>query len=372
MGKVGARIGSVNPNTLESELAALREENARLSKENDKLKLQAQGVADANARAAELMAELEDAKQLLQYRVEQRTAELNRALNDTTNILESMPVGVIVVGRDKKVRMVNRTALEMVGVNSKKQILGQTCHYRICPAEENHCPILDLGEKVDNSERILLDQGGRYIPILKTVVPMTIGDEDVLVEAFVDITERKRAEEELRQAYADLEEAKAVVDLEVAQRTQQLTESEAKLTELVEKLRLSQKQLYAPVIQVWDRILVLPLTGFMDEERARHTMDILLSGIVDTKSEVVILDVTGIATMDTRVTGYLLRAVAAAWLLGMKCVVTGIRPEVAQTIVSLHTAIGSIETKRDLQAGLEWALNEIGFTLPKMRPLVVG
>ena len=140
-----------------------------------------------------------------QLRQSQKAAE--DALQTGELILDTMPVGVIVVGRDKTIRRVNKTALMMMGCNSPQEVIGNTCHKNICPAEVNNCPVIDLGNSIDNSENVLLNSSGHEIPILKTVLPITLEGEEVLLEAFVDITDRLQAEQELEKLNKDLESA---------------------------------------------------------------------------------------------------------------------------------------------------------------------
>jgi len=140
-----------------------------------------------------------------EIRQSQKAAE--DALRTGELILDTMPVGVIVVGKDKKIRRVNKAALMMMGCDSQQDIIGKICHKKICPAEVNKCPVIDLGNSVDNSEKILLNRDGQEIPILKTVLPITLEGEEVYLEAFVDITERRLAEQELEKLNKDLESA---------------------------------------------------------------------------------------------------------------------------------------------------------------------
>lgn len=126
-------------------------------------------------------------------------------LNTTTvskkalqTILDSMPYGVVIIGMDKRIIDANYSALSLMGYDHEEHIEGMICNKTLCPAEEGKCPILDLKQTVDNSERILVTKDGRHIPILKTVVPMELGGENVLLEAFVDISEHKETEEELK------------------------------------------------------------------------------------------------------------------------------------------------------------------------------
>jgi len=131
---------------------------------------------------------------------EQKHAEEQLQSTEKTlqTIINSMPYGVIIIGRDKKVQSVNRAALVLMGYESEEQVVGITCHNTLCPAEEGNCPIIDLKGSIDRSERILITKDGRRIPILKSVVPVELDGKDVLLEAVIDISERKQAEEQIR------------------------------------------------------------------------------------------------------------------------------------------------------------------------------
>lgn len=109
-------------------------------------------------------------------------------------ICDSMPVGVVLIdAKTHTIEDVNLTAAKMVGL-SRKKMIGSICHKYICPAEKGKCPITDLGQKVDNAERVLLGKGGKKIPILKTAVYITINKNKYLLESFIDITKQKKAE----------------------------------------------------------------------------------------------------------------------------------------------------------------------------------
>jgi PAS domain S-box-containing protein len=164
-----------------------------------------------------------------------------------------------------------------------------------------------------------------------------------IVVNFRDITERKEAEEELK-AY------------------------QHKLQDALTKLRFSYEELSTPVIQVWDHVLAIPLIGVLDTGRAKDVMETLLSKIVEARAEVVILDVTGVATMDTQVTNHLLQTAASTELLGAECVITGIKPEVAQAMIHIVADITRLNTKRDLQDGLRYALAKMGHDFGDSNP----
>jgi PAS domain S-box-containing protein len=100
-------------------------------------------------------------------------------------ILESVQFGMMVVGKDRRIRRVNRAALEMAGFENEGEIVGRLCHETICPAEVGKCPVIDLGMKMDMSERTMVGSKGDSISILKSVSTVTLGDEEVLLETFV-------------------------------------------------------------------------------------------------------------------------------------------------------------------------------------------
>ncbi|MEW5733298.1 MAG: response regulator [Thermodesulfobacteriota bacterium] len=131
---------------------------------------------------------------------EEGEARLRKALQTTRSILSKMPFGVVLVGRDKRIKMANKAALKIMGISGSQDLIGQECHSKICPAERGSCPVLDLGQSVDSSERVVLGRDGLRVPVLKTVLPIRVGEEDSLLECFVDITERKKAAEEMRKA----------------------------------------------------------------------------------------------------------------------------------------------------------------------------
>ena len=141
-----------------------------------------------------------------QKKTEQRIQEL---LNNTMHMIKSMPFGIIIVGKDRTIRSANQVALELMGVKDESDIVGKICHNRICPAEKCNCPVLDLGQTVDSSERILIGKDNRLIPIIKTVLSTVLEGEEVLLEAFVDISELTQVRNDLESANLKLEIALA-------------------------------------------------------------------------------------------------------------------------------------------------------------------
>ena len=122
-------------------------------------------------------------------------------------ILDTVNAGILVIDSEsREVVEANPAAVEMIGA-SRPEIIGRGCRNYICQSEKGQCPILDLGQKIDNSERILLAADGRQVPVLKTVAPVILGGKKYLLESFVDITERKQIENALQGAKEEAEAA---------------------------------------------------------------------------------------------------------------------------------------------------------------------
>ena len=116
-------------------------------------------------------------------------------------------------------------------------------------------------------------------------------------------------------------------------------------------------ELSTPVIPFSDEVLVMPLVGTIDTRRAQQALETLLSSIATSRARVAILDITGVPVVDTQVANALLRAAQAVSLLGAQVVLTGIRPEVAQTLVGLGVSLQSVVTRSSLQSGIAYAMN---------------
>ena len=123
---------------------------------------------------------------------------------------------------------------------------------------------------------------------------------------------------------------------------------------------LSMMELSTPVVRLWDGVIAVPLIGTLDSARTQLVMEKLLETLVTTGADHAVLDITGVPTVDTEVAQHLLKTVNAARLLGAECIVCGIRPQVAQTIVSLGIEFGDIATKATLADALAYALRRMG------------
>lgn len=127
--------------------------------------------------------------------------------------------------------------------------------------------------------------------------------------------------------------------------------------EIIEAQRAALRELSTPLIPIAENVIAMPLVGSIDTSRAQQIMETLLEGIADQQADVAILDITGVRVVDTQVANALLRAAQAAKLLGTRVILTGIRAEVAQTLVGLGADMSSITTAATLQAGVALALH---------------
>jgi rsbT co-antagonist protein RsbR len=124
-------------------------------------------------------------------------------------------------------------------------------------------------------------------------------------------------------------------------------------------------ELSTPVVKLWDGILALPMIGTLDSARTQIVMESLLQKIVETESQIAIIDITGVPTVDTLVAQHLLKTVTAIRLMGADCIISGVRPQIAQTIVHLGVDLQGVTTKANLADALALALKRSGISFTK-------
>jgi rsbT co-antagonist protein RsbR len=127
------------------------------------------------------------------------------------------------------------------------------------------------------------------------------------------------------------------------------------------------RELSTPVLQVRERLLILPIIGVIDPQRARQLTEQLLRGIRANRAKVVVIDITGVAAMDATVANHLVQTVEASRLLGAVVIVTGLSPEIAQTIVNIGVDLGKMNTVGDLQGGIEQAERLLGYKVVALK-----
>jgi rsbT co-antagonist protein RsbR len=135
-----------------------------------------------------------------------------------------------------------------------------------------------------------------------------------------------------------------------------LSEYASSWQETVSLQKMALQELSAPLIPIFDNITVMPLIGTIDTERAKYIMENLLQGVVKHRAQVVLIDIIGVPVVDTMVAHHIIQASEAVRLVGAKCLIVGIRPEIAQTIVNLGINLNQVITKSSLQKGVEAAL----------------
>lgn len=284
-------------------------------------------LRDAEGRPTEILSEIEDV-------TDQQATE--RALRDSQRlllaVLDNTPSYVFVKDMQGRFLIVNRQVEAYIG-KSRAEIAGLT-DYDIFPrdvAEFFHRQdeeALGTGRAMQYEQTLPSPDGPLSYLALK--FPVLDAQENPMAVAVIctDITERRRAEEE-----------------------------QALLREqVIEAQKAALRELSTPLMPLAEGVVALPLVGAIDAERAEEIMNTLLDGVRRYGAHTAILDVTGVRNMDSHVAGALVRATRAAELLGARVVITGIRGEVAQTLVHLGEGLGGITTRSTLRAGIAWAL----------------
>jgi rsbT co-antagonist protein RsbR len=135
--------------------------------------------------------------------------------------------------------------------------------------------------------------------------------------------------------------------------------------EIITRQKVELHELSTPVVQLWDEILAVPLIGTLDSTRTQIVMENILNKIVETKSRIIILDITGVPVVDTLVAQYLMKTVQATRLMGAECFVSGISPQIAQTIVQLGLTLSDVVTKATLKEAFTLALKRLSIEVTR-------
>lgn len=296
-----------------------------------------------------LLSEHERAASLNARRLEGLVAELVEKGRTLEAMLRSIADGVIVCDTQGRFVHFNDAAQSILGagaVDAPPEAWSTTygCFF---PDGKTPFPPEDLplarairGEAVDGTEIFIRHPKrpeGAFIEAIARSIVDDRGERMGAVVVFRDISERKRHEMELAQKLA----------------------SEREKNEMLERLRVAVNELSTPILEVWDGVLALPLIGVVDSKRAQQVMTRLLESVVDMQAHFVIIDVTGVPVLDTATADHLLKLVRAVELLGARCMLTGIGPSVAQTLVDLGVSFGSLVTLRNLKHGLRTCMGAV-------------
>ncbi len=249
-------------------------------------------------------------------------------------ILEQLPTPIMAVDKDLQLIFMNNAGLKMTG-KTWEQIRDLKCHevFNSAHCGTENCRMKEVinGESTSTA-RNEVNLNGQIIPIEYTATALKDDDGNIVggVEYIIDISERARQEKRIK------EQSKTIMEIST------------------------------PAIRLWDRITILPVVGVVDSLRAQQMMNTMLKKIMETSSKVIILDIQGVAAVDTAVANHLIKIAKATKLMGCRCIISGISPAVAETLVQLGVELGDIATNSTLQDALADAFTMMNLEVCKM------
>jgi PAS domain S-box-containing protein len=236
-------------------------------------------------------------------------------------IVDNAVDGIMTIDERGVVASFNPAAERIFGYPAA-EVIGQPVATMIPPPHDDQCRIVGVGREVVGRRK-----DGISFPLDLAVGEMSLGGQHTFIGIAHDLTERKRADAERARLQEEIIRAQAAMLAELS----------------------------TPLIPISDQVMVMPLIGAVDSQRAQLVMNTLLHGIERSRARVAILDITGVPVVDTQVAAGLIRAAQAVKLLGAQLVLTGIRPEVAQTLVDLGANLSGIITHSTLQSSIAYA-----------------
>ncbi len=264
-------------------------------------------------------------------------------------VIDALPAAIIVMTPDGKFPIYNRAAHKFAGrpredhADEIPQAYGIFQTDGITPFRNEDLPIVRAlgGEEAPEAEMIIRNSDlaedywihGNGTPLRDEAGKVIAG-----LVVFHDVTPQRRLEQELRT------------------RNEQLAASEEGKSVLIDRLRYSIDELSNPILEVWDDVLVMPIIGVVDSRRTSDMVQRLLAEVTRTQASFVIVDLTGVEIVDTRTADHLIKLIRKVELVGARCVLTGIRSAVAETLVDIGVDFGRITTLRNLKHGLREAM----------------
>lgn len=253
--------------------------------------------------------------------------------------LEINPNAAVVMNQAGRIVAINRIGTDLFGY-AENELIDQEIEILIPPRfrgkHVHHRTgfFKDPGAREMGAGRDLagLRKDGSEFPIEIGLKPFETIDGIVVMATIIDISERKRLEELIKRQQEDLME------------------------------------LSTPVINLWEGILVLPIVGTLDSERSRTMVEQLLQALSDSDSGIAIVDISGVPTVDTLVAQHLMKAIDASRLMGAECIISGIRPEIANTIVNLGLDLSKVKTKSTMSKALKDAFTMLNLKVVSTNP----
>lgn len=250
-------------------------------------------------------------------------------------IVETLPVNIFAKDSEHRYVIVNEYVINVLD-RDRSDVVGKTDFDLFAESTARQLRASDeqvrKGGRLQLEEREVERKDGekRHLYVGKTLVHIEEPEEQMLVGFSIDITETKRVEQDLRDKIA-----------------------------LIERQQTKIQALSAPIIEVWDQVLTMPILDVLDSERAGAVSEKLLAEVSRKGARFTILDLTGIETMDAATATHLLRVVQAIRLLGVEGILTGIQPSVARTMATLGLGLESVTTLRDLRDGLRHCMKQM-------------
>ena len=288
----------------------------------------------------------------MQSRLDRSRRELEEREALYRAVVDALPVGVGVIDLNGTFELTNATLRRMF------------------PLPEAKLAELRFEEQ-GNVVTVLRVDGSEFPPAEQSVGRVLAGSESAHDEILVAIAGQANPTRVESSAFAmrdaqgrlhhvlsvthDVTAQRALED-EIQTRNAQLAESEADKTQLIDRLRHAVDELSNPILEVWDDVLLLPVIGLVDSRRAADMVARLLDAVAHGQARYVIIDLTGVEIVDTRTADHLIKLVKKVELVVARCVLTGIRPAVAQTLVDIGVDFGRLTTLRNLKHGLRDAL----------------
>ncbi len=263
-------------------------------------------------------------------------------------VIAALPVGIIVMNPDGTFPVYNPAASKYAGRAPEKHAGDLTRAFGVfetdgvTPFPNERLPLLRTlaGEASPEAEMIVRNEhntDGCWVHVNGTPIRDADGKVVAGMVSFIDVTTQRTLEREL------------------LTRNEQLSASEEAKTQLIERLRYAIDELSNPILEVWDDVLAMPIIGVVDSRRTADMVQRLLAEVARTQASFVIVDLTGVEVVDTKTADHLIKLIRKVELVGARCVLTGIRPAVAETLVDIGVDFGSLTTLRNLKHGLREA-----------------